>query len=550
MKPIQQDPTELLLEAIAKERPQDANALRKLKSRVAAQSKTSLVRNDAVMTLYRQQVANGTRTKDPDLEGILRLNRIRSESGIATVTVITKPFPCPGRCVYCPTEARAPKSYLTNEPAVLRALRNDYDPYLQTFNRLLALQETGHPTDKIELIVKGGTWSFYDEAYQFWFVRRCLDAANAFALDSETANAVSEDDEFPKSSEHEFEQHVAAEQINETALARIIGITIETRPDYVDAEEIIRLRKQGVTRVEMGVQSLEDKVLDLMVRDHGTAETRDATALLKEAGLKVAYHLMPNLPGATPASDEASMKGLFDNPAYRPDTMKIYPCVVVESAELHEWFKDGRYETYDDNTLVELLIAMKQHAPPYLRIERVIRDIPSTSIEGGCQFTNLREEVHKRMRERDVKCQCVRCRQVRHDAPNDFELIERKFEASGGIEYFLSFESPSTDQLASLLRLRIPAAHIHKTPAPLPALEGAGLIRELHAYGQHLPLHKQATDAVQHKGYGSQLIERAEALMKEHGLKKSAIIAGVGVREYYKRFGYALDDTYMVKHLS
>lgn len=538
-----------LLNAISQEKPKDAQELRRLKNRVAARTRRPLVRNDALLALYRQQIAEGERTQDAAIENILRLNRIRSESGIATVTVITKPFPCPGRCVYCPTEARAPKSYLTNEPAVRRALRNDYDPYLQTFNRLTALQETGHPTDKIELIVKGGTWSFYDEAYQFWFVRRCLEAANDFDPHAVITPNIAECDAFPKTVEQETDAHIAAENTNEAALARIIGITIETRPDYVDVAEVERLRKQGVTRVEMGVQSLEDSVLDLMVRDHGTAETREATALLKEAGFKVAYHLMPNLPGATPASDEASMEQLFSNPAYRPDTMKIYPCVVVETAELHDWWKQGTYQPYDDDTLVELLIAMKQHAPPYLRIERVIRDIPSTSIEGGCQFTNLREEVHRRMRERGLTCRCVRCRQVRHDAPTDFELVEREFDASEGREYFLSFESPSTDLLAALLRLRIPRAHLLGEKPLLPVLEGAGLIREVHAYGQHLPLKRQAQDAVQHKGFGGRLIERAEELMRQHGLKQSAIIAGVGVREYYRRFGYSCRDTYMIKDL-
>ena len=514
-----------LLEEIAATLPESRAALRRLKTRVASEAGTPLIRNDALLTRYRDEVAQGRRLADPRVERILTLNGIRSQSGIATITVITEPYECPGRCVYCPTEARAPKSYLTNEPAMMRAVRNDYDPARQMRSRLEALVDTGHPTDKLELIIKGGTWSFYPERYQQRFIQQCFEAANRCE-----AGSLSD-----------------AQEINEAAARRIIGITIETRPDYVDEAEVVRLRTLGVTRVELGVQTLEEDVLRLIVRDHGTEDVRAATRLLKDAGFKVAYHLMPNLPGATPAGDLESARRLFEDPGYRPDAIKLYPCLVIETAELFQWWKAGRYQPYDDETLLELLIGIKQLVPPYVRIERVIRDIPSTSIRAGCSVTNLREAVHRRMRERGLQCRCIRCRQMRETATGQAALVRREYEASDGTEVFLSFEDAAADRLASLLRLRIPSAHgVHG----LPALQGAALLRELHSYGPHVPLHAHRSDAVQHQGFGRQLVAEAERIAREEfGRTRMAVIAGVGVREYYRRLGYTLEGTYMVKAL-
>ncbi len=538
---MEQDPVSLLLDRILRERPCDRAHLRRLKAGVAASTRGALIRNDALLRRYRQGLAEGMRQPDEAIERILRLNGIRSESGIATVTVITEPYACPGRCVYCPTEAHAPKSYLTNEPAVMRAVRNDYDPYRQVRSRLEALEETGHPTDKIELIIKGGTWSFYPKHYQEECVRRCFDAANNFGEGSRVKGEGNDPRRPPSSILHppSLEE---VQRRNETARCRVIGITIETRPDYVDEAELLRLRALGVTRVELGVQTLDETVLRLIVRDHGAAEVRQATRLLKDAGFKVAYHLMPNLPGATPQSDLESARAVFDDPAYRPDTLKLYPCVVVESAELHQWWREGRYVPYDDETLIELLIRMKQLAPPYVRIERIIRDIPSTSIRAGCQVTNLREELQRRMRAGGLRCRCIRCRQVRASPTGDCRLVRRDYEASGGLEIFLSFEDEA-DRLAALLRLRLPVA----LPS-MPVLNGAALIRELHSYGPHVPLHRRRHDAVQHRGFGRRLVDEAERIAREEfGLHRMAVIAGIGVREYYRRLGYEPAETYMVK---
>jgi len=536
-----------LLDQLAGHPVQDRRALRRLKTAVASQARAGLVRNDALLARYRADVAEGLRLRDERLERLLTLNGIRSQSGIATVTVITKPYPCPGRCVYCPTEARAPKSYLTDEPAVRRALRHAYDPYRQVAARLQALRETGHPTDKIELIVKGGTWSFYPDAYQREFIRRCVEAANNFAQGSRLKAQGQRSDLQPSVLNLEHPSLADVQRANETATSRVIGVTIETRPDYVTEAEIRRLRELGVTRVELGVQTLEEHVLERIVRDHGTAEVRAATKLLKDAGFKVAHHLMPNLPGATPESDLETARRLFAEPAYRPDAIKLYPCVVIESAELSRWWQDGRYRPYDDETLVELLIRIKQLVPPSVRIERVIRDIPSTSIQAGCRITNLREEAQRRMRSRGLACRCLRCRQVRDEAEGSFTLARRTYAASGGTEVFLSFEDVETDRLASLLRLRIPS---DAAPA-FAALAGAALIRELHTYGRHVPLGHRTGEAVQHQGMGRALVAEAERIARdEFGLGRVAVIAGVGVRGYYRRLGYELQDTYMVKDVN
>ena len=551
-----------LLHQLCDAPPPDRARLRKLKASLATQSKRPLIRNDVLLTRYRQEVAGGRRRAVPAVEWLLRLNSVRSESGIATVTVITEPYACPGRCVYCPTETRAPKSYLPNEPAVLRALRNDYDPYRQVRSRLEALDQTGHPTDKLELIVKGGTWSFYPRPYQRWFIQRCVDAANEFAqgstncglriVDRELSNPKSKikNPKFPDASDLDSSALEEAQRTNETARHRIIGVTIETRPDYISDEEIQRLRALGVTRVELGVQSLEEAVLSRVIRDHGTAEVRQATQLLKDAAFKVAYHIMPNLPGASPQSDRETARRLFEDSGYQPDALKLYPCVVLETAELSQWWREGRYQPYDDETLLELLVQIKSVVPPYVRIERVIRDIPSTSIQAGCLRTNLREEVQRRMAARGVRCRCIRCRQVRGPHPGPFTFMRRSYAASEGMELFLSVEHLPSDRLASLLRLRIPSLRVRQALRGIPALADAALIRELHTYGQHLPLHERVEEAVQHRGLGTQLLRAAERIAREEfGLRRMAVIAGVGVREYYRRLGYALHETYMVKTL-
>lgn len=511
------DEVGLLLQELEQSPGVGPTQLRRLKGRVARITGGPILRNDQLLERYRAEVARGTRPRNEDLERALTLNFIRSNSGIAAVSVITKPYPCPGRCVYCPTEARVPKSYLPTEPPVMRAIASNYDPYRQVLTRLQALHNTGHPTDKIELIVKGGTWSFYPPEYQREFIQGCFDAANGESSDA-------------------LEQ---AQRRNETARHRIIGLTIETRPDFVTPAEIGRLRELGVTRVELGVQILDDRILALTLRDHTAREVAHATQLLRDAGFKIAYHLMPNLPGATPEDDLNTVRTLFDDPAYRPDALKIYPCVVLESAALYSWWLAGRYQPYDEETLIELMIQIKKQVPPYVRIERVVRDISSDWVKAGCRVNNLRQEISRRMRQRGLRCLCIRCREVADQAAGEFVLIRRDYETTGGREIFLSFEEPGGGRLAALLRLRIPSR---------PVLDGAAMVRELHTYGRHLSIHSRSAGAAQHQGFGRRLMAEAERIgEQEFGLRRIAVIAGVGVREYYRRLGYELEETYMVK---
>ena len=376
------------------------------------------------------------------------------------------------------------------------------------------MENTGHCTEKVELIVKGGTWSFYPEDYQRRFIQRCFDAATG-ADSADLAQA------------HAW---------NETAKRRIVGLTVETRPDYVSEAEIRRLREFGVTRVEMGVQSLEDRVLALTKRDHTAHEVARATLLLRDAGFKVAYHLMPNLPGATPDDDRNTFKRLFEDPAFRPDALKIYPCVVLESAELFEWWRQGRFQPYGDETLLELLVELKGMVPHYVRIERVVRDIAAPLVQAGCRQNNLRESVLKRMKACGMACRCIRCREVRAKIDGDFQLVRREYEAAGGKEIFLSFEESRSDRLAALLRLRIKGA------------DDEALVRELHTYGRNLPLQHREESAAQHRGFGKRLMAEAERIAREEfGAGRMKVIAGIGVRNYYRKLGYEERDTYMVK---
>ncbi|MEW6189638.1 MAG: tRNA uridine(34) 5-carboxymethylaminomethyl modification radical SAM/GNAT enzyme Elp3, partial [Actinomycetota bacterium] len=478
-----------------------------------------------------RMVAEGKIERNESLEKVLRLNRIRTLSGVAVVAILTKPFECPGLCIYCPSEKDIPKSYLANEPAVMRAVLNDFDPRRQVEVRLRALELTGHPTDKIELIVMGGTFSALDRHYQVDFIKGSFDALN----------------------ECDTEDLDEALRINERVSHRCVGLTLETRPDYINDGEVIWMRRLGATRVEIGVQSIYDDVLKLIQRGHLTQETINATRLLKDAGFKVGYHIMPNLPGSDLSRDGQMFKILFENPDFRPDQLKIYPCVVVREAELYDWWREGRYKPYDEKKLISLLAEMKKSLPPYVRVSRLFRDIPSPRIEAGVKKVNLRQLVAKEMRKRGWRCRCIRCREVRDEV--DFTglgnaiLFRQDYHASRGQEIFLSFEDPQREHILSFLRLRIPSHHFSGEKHIIPELEGAAIIREVHTYGELVPLGERR-EAAQHRGLGMKLIRTAEDIaLKEFGIRKMVVISGVGVREYYRRLGYDPHGTYMIKRV-
>ncbi len=478
-----------------------------------------------LLKAYHNLLKKGKIKANLKTESLLKKREIRTLSGVAVIAVLTKPWPCPGKCVWCPSEKNMPKSYLSNEPAVMRAILNKFDPYKQVEMRLKALKMTGHDTDKCELIVMGGTWSYLPHKYQTWFVKRCFDAFNGKVAKN-------------------LDQ---AQKWNETTKHRVIGLTLETRPDYIDVAEIKRMRELGATRVEIGVQSIDDKILKLGHRGHLVKQIIEATKLLKDAGFKISYHMMPNLPGATPAKDEAMFKKLFSDQDFQPDMLKIYPCVVTKNSQLYGWYKKGKFKAYTDKQLLDLLIKIKKNIPPYVRISRLIRDIPDVSIVSGNKISNLRQMIFNQA---GNICQCIRCREARNQIVSEklIKLKVIKYRASNGWEYFLSYESKDGKTLFALLRLRIPLKPDQNLIRELPELKNSAIIREVHTYGKLIPVGGKSK-AVQHMGFGKRLIKAAEIIARKHHFPKITVISGIGVREYYKKLGYKLNDTYMTKFL-
>ncbi len=497
--------------------------LANFKRQIAGSFKLPSPANIALLKTYRVLVKNKKIRPNKIIEKLLQKREVRTISGVAPIAVFTKNYPCPGKCVYCPTEKNVPKSYLSNEPAAMRAILCQFDPFQQVKTRLDALKMTGHSTGKVELIVMGGTWSVLPKKYQAWFIKKCFNALNA------------------KSSKN----LTTAQKLNERAKHRCVGLTLETRPDYIDEYEIRQMRELSATRVEMGVQQIDDKILKLNQRGHSVKEIINATRLLKDAGFKISYHLMPALPGSTPAKDLKMFKQIFSDQNFQPDLIKIYPCVVVRGSTLYRWWRQSKYQPYSDQQLRKLLVNIKKIIPPYVRITRLVRDIPSVSIEAGNQISNLREFLQAEMRAQKITCQCIRCREARQQPinPKNIKLVIKKYPASNGQEYFLSYESKDKKVLYAFLRLRFPFQTF------LPELKNTCLIRELHTYGQLVPLKQKNKLAVQHFGLGKKLMAEAEKIARKNHYKKIAVISGVGVREYYQKLGYRLEGSYMVKQI-
>jgi elongator complex protein 3 len=448
---------------------------------------------------------------------------MRSLSGIVSVTVLTKDYICPFRCAYCPKEKNIPQSYLSTEPAVARAMLFNFNPYKQVSGRLKVLNIGGHETSKVELIILGGTFSFLPKSYRQWFLKRSFDAAN-----------------------QKISVNLAtAQKLNQKAKRRIVGITIETRPDLISEDEIRFLRKLGVTRVELGVQNFFNFVLNKNERKHDRKQIAIATKLLRNAGFKITYHIMLNLPGSNPLLDFWSAMLFLYHPSFKPDHLKLYPLVVVKGSKVYRWYKQGKFKPYKSDVLVYLLSAIKQYTPNYVRIVRVIRDIPATRVQAGLKKSNLREVVHGFMRQHNLKCQCVRCREIKSGIIKEPVLKIKKYRASGGQEYFLSIVDKKTDHIAALLRLRL----VNNKQLIFKALRGAALVREIHTYGEVVGLNNKTVQASQHRGFGSWLIGETEKIAKAHGFTKIAVIAGVGVRDYFRKHEYKLRDSYMVKNL-
>ncbi len=476
---------------------------------------------------YRQLVAAGIIEQDRDLMQRLVRKPVRSHSGVAPVTVLTKPFPCPGKCIFCPTFEIMPKSYVPDEPGSLRALQNNFDPYLQTSSRLRSFQAIGHNAGKIELLILGGTWSAYPREYQTWFVRRCLDAMNGF--DSET-----------------LEQ---AQVFNEQAAHRNVGLVIETRPDAVNPREVAHLRRLGVTKVQLGLQSLDDHILDINKRGHTVAEMRAAVRTLRAAGFKIVLHWMANLYGDTLEGDYVDFQRLWSDHAIRPDELKIYPNSLLKETELYEnYYLKGLYKPYTESDLVALIARCKPHVPRYCRINRIFRDIPSPNIVEGNKKTNLRQLVHNYMAGHDMTCRCIRCREVRRQTvlDSDLHLEILAYDTDINRELFISYVTPD-DKLAGFLRLSLPD---RPEVVPIEEIEQAAMIREVHVYGPALGIGKDSRGEAQHMGLGTRLVAEAKGIAHAEGYQKLAVISAIGTRGYYRKLGFELGELYMTLPLA
>lgn len=523
----------------------------------------------------------------------VRMKPVRTRSGVAPVTVLTKPFPCPGRCIFCPSDVRMPKSYLSSEPGAQRAAEHQFDPYRQTFSRLRSFRHTGHSVDKVELIVLGGTWSSYAEGYQVWFILRCLQAMNEFfavssdpaadpllafepAVDFRQLDETVQGEEIdssdaaagrgynqvvsdwtaahPRAAVEARDQNagwtelLAAQRENETAAVRCVGLSLETRPDRLDPAEALRMRRLGATKVQIGIQSMDDDVLALNGRGHDTARSRLAVELLRQAGFKIQAHWMPNLHGSTPAKDREDFDRLFADPDVRPDEIKVYPCSLIESAELMAYYRRGEWRPYEADELLDVLVHSLGATPRYCRLTRVIRDIPGTDIVTGNRTTNLRQVAEAEASARGLRCRDIRAREVGgHPVdPARLRLRRTDYEASGGREIFLEFVTVE-NRIAGFLRLRLPAP-AGMDEFSLPELVGKAIIREVHVYGAVVGLGAREKGRSQHVGLGRRLIAEALGIAAGAGFEQVAVISSVGTREYYRRLGF--EDGELYQHRS
>jgi elongator complex protein 3 len=456
----------------------------------------------------------------------LRRKPSRTLSGVAIVAVMTAPARCPhGTCTYCPggVEFGSPQSYTGEEPSALRGAQFGYDARAITAHRLEALEAIGHPTSKVEVIVMGGTFPSRPLAYQTQVLQGVFDGLNGTRSTS----------------------LADAQRLNETATRRCVSLTVETRPDWCDGRVLPRLLDAGVTRVEVGVECLRDEVLERVGRAHGTDDVRSASRATRDAGLKLCYHLMLGLPGMDPAADLADLRRIFDEPDFRPDMIKVYPTLVIPGTGLHADWIAGRYAPYDTPTAVRVLVDLKRFLPPWVRIQRIQRDIPARLIAAGVRSSNLRQIALRTLQANGERCPCLRCREVgRRSTPplEDLEMVEREYEASAGREHFLSWEDASSQAVAAFLRLRVPAASATDGPRE-------PIIRELKVLGEEVPVAAvpRVTGEYQHRGLGRKLVERAEAVARDVGARRLWVTSAVGTRPYYRHLGFECDGPYMAK---
>lgn len=592
----------ILTEILAMPKRPTGHELSQLLRRHPRQDNKALHSRAQLVQAYRELA--GTQGLPPYDEGQmfkLRRKPMRTASGVTPVTVLTKPFPCPGECIFCPNDVRMPKSYLSDEPGAQRAEQNSFDPYLQTYTRLLTYYNMGHPTEKIELIILGGTWSFYPETFQIWFIKRIFDALHDFgngvdkretvwqALEAgsqlhpthNTINATVEGVTFDRTYnqvvQDVYKQEMrrskelvneiaagtmerspideyatwaeleAAHTYNETAACRVVGLVIETRPDHISEAEVLRVRRLGCTKVQIGFQSLNDDVLRANKRGHNVAATRRAVRLLRQAGFKIHAHWMPNLYGSSPELDIADYDKMFADGDFRPDELKVYPCSLIESAELMQYYQRGEWQPYTHDELLSVLIEVFKATPEYCRLTRVIRDIPGTDIVEGNKLTNFRQIASQELKKRGERCMDIRAREIRHKkvTADELHLDEQWYDGGVSDEVFLQFITQDRE-IAGFLRLSLPKDDVGLLHDEL---RDAAIIREIHVYGQSLGIGDDKTGVAQHSGLGKQLIERAVALATQRGYGNLAVISAIGTREYYRKRGFADGVLYQVRPL-
>jgi elongator complex protein 3 len=485
-----------------------------------------------------------------ELESVLRRKPVRTASGVSPVAVMTSPHNCPhGKCLYCPggptSEFSSSQSYTGHEPAAARGVQNDYDPYGQVTLRLHQLREIGHPVDKVELILMGGTMTARSHDYQEWFVKRALEAMNDFDPGAEPNP--SETESFkpdPEDVEFSYLEDVVTE--NETADVRNIGTTFETKPDWCDPEQIDRMLRLGGTKVEVGVQTTYERVNREMHRGHGVQASLDANRRLRDAAFKVGFHMMPGQPGMSKEMCLQDFRELFASTDWRPDYLKIYPTLVVRDTVTYDMWRREEYDPLTNEEAAELVAEIKSMIPRYTRLQRVQRDIPADFIDAGVWKSNLRQLARKRMEEHDWFCDCIRCREagMNDEEPETVELDVLTYEAAGGTEHFIAFEDFETDLLVGFCRLRFPNEPVRAE------LQDAALVRELHVYGNEVGVGEAGDGDHQHEGYGRRLLAKAEELAREAGFRKLSVISGVGVRQYYRqKLGYYQDGPYVSTQL-
>jgi elongator complex protein 3 len=533
-----------ILEKILSGEIEDEDLLNKIKKDVSKQYHLpGLPRNGDI-------IMQGAPEEQTIIKEFLKRKPVRTISGVAVIAVMTSPAPCPhGVCLPCPggpkSVFKSPQSYMGREPAAMRAIQHEFDPYSQVKSRLSQLKEIGHDIEKVELIIMGGTFSARNLDYQEWFTKRCLEAMNDFISLEWRENA------WKIGSSLTYIPLEEVQKANETAEIRNIGITFETRPDWAEAKHVDEFLKLGGTKVELGVQSVYDFVLARMQRGHGVTEIVRANQVLRDSAFKVGFHMMPHLPGADSELDLRGFKKLFEDARFKPDYLKIYPTLVTEGTPLYSLWEAGRYEALSDEEAVELIAEVKAILPKWVRLQRIQRDIPAHQIFAGVRKSNLRQLAEERLGEKGGKCHCIRCREVGHTSlkgrkvhEENIELTVETYKACGGTEHFIAFEDLAADVLIGFTRLRFPATP-HRQE-----LQEAALIRELHVYGSMVPVGKGAgQNNWQHRGYGRELLEHAERIASEAGYRKLSVISGIGAREYYRKLGYSLDEAYMIKIL-